>query len=350
MTYLLIYLVICLLFCVYAIRAFRYSFCNINPWSYVRIILFSPILTITSLFNCLYIKWFWSERKPKDKSLKTASKFISSKFQEILEFDFLFNRHRNSLSMALYRYTLFTFDSCVVGSFMYNVYNLKRNLALLIPWNRWANFVGQQFMYSSENTKLLTNSSCRTRDADIKYYTYKVHLGCLTITETRYVDDKNVGHNTFLNAFIDGEDLKPISTVFFKGYIFTKKQAHKVLKEWSTLSGLFHSYSFVKNSFGVERLMTLVNLLADDMVYDVRPLDSDIEQYKANKKAYILAELYFYLRDKFDKEVDFNINKIFASILDLKLTPKYKQSIILALKPIIEEKMKQVKDFNIYYN
>lgn len=340
----IIYLVCCFIFSLYAIKAFRYNFTNISPWCYVRIVLASPLILPIQLINLIRIKWFWSKRTPKDKSLKTSTKFVHSKIQEIFDIDFLFNYNRNSLSMAIYRYTLTTFDPCCVGSFVYEINRHLHNLYLLLPWNRYAHFVGQRFIHNS-STKLLNDYECRTYGPDIKYYTYKVCFGRLTITETRFVDTEDHAKSTYLNMFI-GEDLTKKSKVIFSKYIFTKRQAIEAFKTFLENTELFTIYSFAQEPFAIENLIIAHNLLTKDTSYNYKVYDSDLTAFKHNNKATILGYLYFYQSRTYNSDINCIIAKSFYK--DFK--GDFKETTIETLAKTINNDLNKWVKFDIYYS
>lgn len=340
------YLIISFLFALLAIKSFRYSYYSISKWSYIRIILFSPLLFPIQVYNLLWITWFWKSKKHgiKDKSLKKAVSFIHSKLQYWFDVDFLFNKHRNSLSRAIYRYLVINLNPCCVGSLAYNIDAILKNLKLLTPWNRWANFVGQRFIYCGD-TKLLTNSSCRTRSDGICYFTYKVSFGKLTITKTVYFNEKGESRNTYFNMFT-GEVLSAKSFNIYEGYIFTRNQANKTLRNLLMINpnNIFNSFSFSEQEYLLWNLAAIYIKLSNREAYNI---PSFVFDNIKPLNIFLLKTLYMYAKEeKLPKKVKDAINTIFE-LDNLKLSSS-KKVIVQNLETILDNPLPQ--DFYICYN
>ncbi len=270
MTIITIYLIISLLFG-YVIKNLSSTYFKLSLNSKILCIVYSPIL-IPYLIGLYSLKKYKFKKSIKNKSLLKANKYVRAycsdtknlwhKLKQFLELDFFFptstktSQHVGTICYVFLMVSL-TMDSTT--GWKYNLINTYKNICLSLPWNYWANWVGQRFILSAKSTKLLDNDVCRTAGKKItEYYSYKVKFGKLKIYKTIYNNGSNLFLTSIKNAMSnEKEDISIKSELIYNQRIFNKKRAFEILHHFRFDYSLFDEMSFHNCSYWLRELNTL---------------------------------------------------------------------------------------------
>lgn len=110
-----------------------------------------------------------------------------------------------------------------------------------LPFQKACRWLGSELIERISDSKLLDNFECRTRDANTKYYFATCCFGYIKFEEKQYIY-KGKACNLFMDFTVAGlvgdesaktkaEQTKTKVKVLYKGWIFTKKKAEKILKQ-----------------------------------------------------------------------------------------------------------------------
>ena len=110
-----------------------------------------------------------------------------------------------------------------------------------LPFQKACRWLGSELIERVSDSKLLDNFECRTRDANTKYYFATCHFGYIKFEEKQYLY-KGKACNLFMDFTVAGlvgdesaktkaEQTKTKVKVLYKGWVFSKKKAEKVLKQ-----------------------------------------------------------------------------------------------------------------------
>lgn len=110
-----------------------------------------------------------------------------------------------------------------------------------LPFQKACRWLGSELIERVSDSKLLDDFECRTRDANTKYYFAICHFGYIKFEEKQYIY-KGKPCNLFMDFTVAGlvgdestktkaEQTKTKVKVLYKGWVFSKKKAEKVLKQ-----------------------------------------------------------------------------------------------------------------------
>lgn len=109
-----------------------------------------------------------------------------------------------------------------------------------LPFQKACRWLGSELIERVSDSKLLNNFECRTRGANTKYYFATCRFGYIKFEEKQYIY-KGKSCNLFMDFTVAGlvgdesaktkaEQTKTKVKVLYKGWVFSKKKAEKVLK------------------------------------------------------------------------------------------------------------------------
>jgi len=110
-----------------------------------------------------------------------------------------------------------------------------------LPFQKACRWLGSELIERVSDSKLLDDFECRTRNANTKYYFATCHFGYIKFEEKQYIY-KGKPCNLFMDFTVAGlvgdesaktkaEQTKTKVKVLYKGWVFSKKKAEKVLKQ-----------------------------------------------------------------------------------------------------------------------
>lgn len=352
MNFLFGYTIFCIFWSLYASRCYKRDIVKPNIGGYIRYLLYSPLLIpwffVLSIINKIYNKL---DKEPQFSFsfLRKIVKFNNNSLVDYLDlcWYFPFSPYTFSAYSVMKRQTYFTFCPSICGSFPDICKDLWFIFRLYLPWNKWAYFTGQRFIYCANNTKLLTDTSCRTRGEKQLYYSIKVGFGFLKIIETEWLDEEENNCNTFLNYFI-GSTLHKKERIIYKGFVFSKKKAYKLLYKFKedNICGLFTQTSFSNLGYYLEDIEDIIKYLNKDF----ESIDKwKIKQLK-NLRLYILNILHLIYRDSYkDKslcEDSINlIQEIYSTINYSSLNNKSKKELVVLFTKFYDKERNTFKPF-----
>ena len=110
-----------------------------------------------------------------------------------------------------------------------------------LPFQKACRWVGAELIDRVSDSKLLDTFECRTRDANTKYYFATCRFGYIKFEEKKYIY-KGKACNLFMDFTVAGlvgdksaktkaEQTKTKTKVLYKGWVFTKSKAERILKQ-----------------------------------------------------------------------------------------------------------------------
>ena len=110
-----------------------------------------------------------------------------------------------------------------------------------LPFQKYCRWLGSELIERVNDSKILDNFECRTRDANTKYYFATCYFGYIKFEEKQYLY-KGKACNLFMDFTVAGllgntcaktkaEQTKTKVKILYKGWVFSKKKAEKVLKQ-----------------------------------------------------------------------------------------------------------------------
>ena len=110
-----------------------------------------------------------------------------------------------------------------------------------LPFQKACRWLGHELIYRVYDNKLLDTFECRTRGKVTKYYFANCAFGKIKFYEKTYIR-KGKTCNIFMDCFVttlvdqeqgkkNAEETKTEVKTIYKGWVFTKKKAFKILKE-----------------------------------------------------------------------------------------------------------------------
>ena len=114
-------------------------------------------------------------------------------------------------------------------------------LYIRLPFQKPCRWLGSELIERVSDNKVLDTFECRTRDANTKYYFATCHFGRIKFEEKQYIY-KGKACNLFMDFTVAGlvgdesaktkaEQTKTKAKVLYKGWVFTKSKAERILKQ-----------------------------------------------------------------------------------------------------------------------
>ncbi len=122
-----------------------------------------------------------------------------------------------------------------------NIYKAWMKIYKRLPFQKACRWLGAELIDRVSDSKLLDNFECRTRGKITKYYFATCHFGYIKFEEKQYIY-KGKTCNLFMDFTVAGlvgdksakkkaEQTKIQIKVIYKGWVFTKKKAFRMLRD-----------------------------------------------------------------------------------------------------------------------
>lgn len=259
-----IYLIFGLNLC-YLIRVYRRTFVESVIKEELLITILSPIILVW--YSVFYILDKMNTPPINYFSFKTKKLICKMALKSSLYYNlcWLLPFARTNFYRYVRREMFFDFDKHCTCGFRWKFDCLIQNILYCNPLSWYANLCGQKLISLMDDSKLLTDHTCRLYENPNQYFTYSVTCGFLKITKKEYFDtEKNEPANLFLHGFLCEKELREEKEVIFSRFVFTKKQVFEVFKDLEMkFPELWKKNFYKKYTYLLDDLTTAKNYLKD---------------------------------------------------------------------------------------